>query len=380
MQDIRFLDADGDYLILEAADGVKFRLTLDETLRKAIRHDPTMRIDSSSISPRDIQNEVRNGITVEEIAARTGAPVSYIEKFAAPVLDELKHIVASALSVRITIAGDRYNESNQVEFGEIIRARLQSSGASVATWSCKRTDSDGWLITCAFEMNGSPLQAVWNFVPRRLALSPENENAVSLSSQNSLTEVPVQKLRDLSAAEPAEPAKAKPVASPVEVAQPEVSQPVNLTANLGDTLEFDVVIPFGRSSSISSASNVDAQAQFASDDEQPLSETADLLEALRQKRATRESDFSTNDDQAGVEPLHSISYLEAEVLEQELVIELEATSENSAAEAESLEHTGTGFTEEVEPVNQKPTASYKKGRPSIPSWDEIVFGSNKSDD
>lgn len=380
MQDIRFLDTDGENLILEGEDGLRFRLLIDESLRKAIRHDPTTRLDSSAISPREIQNAVRNGATVGELVARTGAPESYVEKFAGPVIDELTHIVASALSVRITIAGDRYNESNQLEFGEIISSRLQLNGASAGTWSCRRTETEGWLISCRFGLNGVEHDAVWHFVPRKLALSPENETAVSLSSLNSLTESPIAKLRPV--AEPAGNAKASTPPTvqnqtdnvsvinltPEPVAAPPATQ--NLTENLGDTLEFEGVVPFGRSKPKAEATVVNAPTNSSADSpssEVPLSETADLLEALRQKRISREAgadgDETKDSEELGDEPLAAETELD----------------DLGSYDIES-DHVGTGFTEEVEPIALKPTANYKKGRPSIPSWDEIVFGSTKQDD
>ena len=394
MQDIRFLDTDGEILILEGDDGLKFRLLIDETLRKAIRHDPTLRLDSSAISPREIQNEVRNGASITDLVSRTGAPENYIEKFAAPVLDELKHIVASALSVRITIAGDRYNESNQVEFGDIIKSRLQSSGASEADWTCKRTEADGWLLSCVFELNGSRHQAVWHFVPRRLALSPENETAVSLSSPNSLTENPIAKLHPVSEPYASRETAAEPfletatetgtVTELIPQIVSEAEPASNLTANLAETLEFEGVIPFGRSKPTEKA-EAEPVGQNESDDELPLSETADLLEALRLKRISRESDSGEQDVDPKLDHLRSVSSFDPDVEEsfaESVLSNADSNAENAQLTDFDLEteHTGTGFTEEVEPVALKPTANYKKGRPSIPSWDEIVFGSNKQDE
>ncbi|MEY4391281.1 MAG: hypothetical protein RLZZ400_1024, partial [Actinomycetota bacterium] len=107
MVELRLESSDGEYLVLESPDGNSYRLLIDEGLRKAVRRESVSPDDSNRISPRDIQLEVRAGVSIDELATKTGASLEYLEKFAAPVIDELAHVVKSALSVRITMAGDR---------------------------------------------------------------------------------------------------------------------------------------------------------------------------------------------------------------------------------------------------------------------------------
>ena len=375
MEDLRFVAATGEHLELESQDGVKYRLILDDSVRRAIRTSSSSKSENASITPREIQLEIRAGASIDEIVSRTGADVEYVEKFAAPVLDELAHVVSSALSVRITIAGDRYNESVQVEFGEIISGRLHASGAASEAWSAKRTEVGSWLVSCDFELNGSAARASWNFDPHRLALSPENELAVQLSSQNSLTDGAQPKLRPVPAAvsQATTQIKVVPEASPAPAVAP-VAAPATapvaattgalLTEDLGDTSELNEVIPFGRQHSKQEpAEPATASVEDADGAEPSLTATADLLEALRQKRLERENETPQSvtdlDAHPSTAPLRSIP------------VEVE---EPAVEESASQVPTGTGFTQEVEPVTPKNTVSYKKGRTGIPSWDEIVFG------
>ena len=51
MKDIKFLGADGDFLLLETAEGVRYRLLIDETVRRASRGDAQSQLDAPTLSP-----------------------------------------------------------------------------------------------------------------------------------------------------------------------------------------------------------------------------------------------------------------------------------------------------------------------------------------
>ena len=89
MKDIKFLGTDGDFLLLETAEGVRYRLLLDDAVRRASRGENSPQLDAPSLSPREIQEEIRVGRSIQDIIAASGAPEEYIRKFAQPVLDEL---------------------------------------------------------------------------------------------------------------------------------------------------------------------------------------------------------------------------------------------------------------------------------------------------
>ncbi len=123
MRELRLADGESDALILEALDGEKFRLPVDEALKFAVRTvGPKPAVQS--LTPRDIQDRIRAGESIDSIVASTGADAHFVSSFALPVLDELEHMIASARAVRLTIPGDRFNDDSQVEFGALIDARL----------------------------------------------------------------------------------------------------------------------------------------------------------------------------------------------------------------------------------------------------------------
>jgi hypothetical protein len=363
MDDIRLFETDGDFLVLEAQDGQKFRLLVDETVRSSIKREKIQQLDSITITPREIQEEIRNGATIEQLIKDSGASFEFIEKFAAPVIAELEHIVSSALSVRLTIAGDRYNDTSQIEFGEIISGRLITSGASGIHWKAKKIEPNSWHIIANYTLNGANGSATWAFDPRRLTLSPDSETAVTLSSQETISNSVIPKLRTVQ----------EPPASASAIQQP----------NAQETMLMDDVIPIGRSTDFETPIAQDAnfdrpvpstpaaflkpvhdstsvqEPDSSAQEPESLSATADLLEALRRKRNEREENTSVE----GLEHQPETSSLR--VIDIEPVVT--AQPENDS----------------VEPVPQavsdeKP-ASAKKGRAAMPSWDEIVFGT-KADD
>ena len=320
MKDIRFLGSDGDFLLLEDSEGQKFRLLLDQPLRSAIRNEVPQMLDQPRLSPREIQEEIRVGRSIEDIVQASGAPVDYVMKFAQPVLDELNHAVLNALTVRLEVPGDRFNDPTTREFGEIIKARLAASGAGIEKWSAMKAPEHGFYIYCEYDLGGRQLKATWLYDPKRLALIPENEAAISLSSGDRIA-APAPKLR--------------PVQTPA----------TDFTSTLADTVEI-VRDPLPL---------LPVPPQVIAESGPAISDTADLLEALRKKRNERE----ITEDEDQIPPTDFLSVV-PDIEEQETFAE------------EDFSQDPPEITPETPPAN-------KRGRASIPSWDEIVFGTKTED-
>jgi hypothetical protein len=360
MDDIRLFETDGDYLVLEAQDGQKYRLLVDEGIRSSIKREPKVHLDSITITPREIQDEIRNGASIDELIKKSGASFEFIEKFAAPVLAELEHIVSSALSVRLTIAGDRYNDSTQIEFGEIIASRLVTSGATGISWLARKMEANTWHVIANYSLNGVSGSATWSFDPRKLTLSPESETAVSLSTQETINNSVIPKLR--------------PVLADDQVGATEVAAPIHQAP----TEILDDVIPISRSNTFNAIDEISPPQSFEKpapstpaafakkketlEDEQPLSATADLLEALRRKRSEREDS-----------PVEVVDLQPEPQTEAIRIVEIEPV----VTETQTSEHQVEQVSEKESDEASKPAV--KKGRASMPSWDEIVFGT-KADD
>lgn len=339
MQDIRLVDSDGEYLNLETQGGEKFRLVLDDSLRSAIKRDISIQLDAVSISPREIQDEVRAGATAEEVAEKHSVPLDYVEKFALTVVDEIGHIIASAQTVRISVEADRYSEATQVEFGEILEGRLKKAGAKNVVWSATKVEGSPWVVSVSYEVSDDAKSAVWSFDQRKLVLSPENETAIKLSAGDFSGNTSAPKLKQV------EPSTENTKIIELPRVEPEP-----------DFVDTPVVVPVPEVQTVSSIEEltrnslqaVEEDAQAKAPEE--LSPTADLLEALRKKRAAASSHVEAIVDSGPVPG--------TEEAVEPLVNEAAPQEEHDAA-----------------PI--APAA--KKGRPSMPSWDEIVFGTKTED-
>ena len=390
MEDLRLLAIEQDFVVLEGVNGEKFRLALDEAVRKALRNDRGPRVESDSISPREIQELVRSGHSVEEIVASTGAPFVFVEKFAVPVLEELEHVVSSAQSVRLSFIGDRYGETNHIEFGVLIRERLAQLGANGVAWRARRNETGGWQVSCEFNLDGAASAAKWSFDLRHLSLSPDNEVALNLAA-NPKGDALVPKVKPVVVVQ--EPA----VAPATDISHSSADAPLvgkNLTVSLGDTQEFADVIPFGRgrngtaqvpviAAGTSAVSEADGNAGGVVDEIDEIGESEDLLDGLRRRRDQREaktgftpilevvrSDSAADDDSDFDEATVWIEsgdevFVDEEDLNQDAVDYSQPLSgETEAAETPAVSPATT--------ESSAPTA--KRGRASMPSWDQIVFG------
>lgn len=322
MEDIRLIEGTDEYLVLESANGEKFRLLIDDDVRSATRKKLAFAAVSDTMTPREIQQQIRGGASVAQIAAQTGLSEELVSKFAAPVLDEIAYVIGTAQAIRLSIAGARPNTTDHVEFGEVIAGRLRASGATMATWRAVKLEGSAWRVSVDFGLGDQAHSAEWVFEPKKLTLAPENDMAIRLSTEEVLTAIPTSGLRVISTDTSA--IAEVPIAAVVAELDHET---------VDVELEHQV--------------EVDAAA------------TTDLLDAMRRKRENRKI------EPAITEPL------------------IEPPAQTSAVEdANPPVEDESAAPEEAEPIaDAKPSQQepVKKTRASMPSWDQIVFGA-KADD
>ena len=100
MADLRITGVSNNQLELQAPDGTRHYLEITPDLLKALKSREVSLPANSS--PREIQQLVRLGATLEEVAEKTGADIDLVAKFAKPIIAELKHVVALARSIRLS--------------------------------------------------------------------------------------------------------------------------------------------------------------------------------------------------------------------------------------------------------------------------------------
>ena len=397
MSELHFVRVEGDSMVLRSADGEEFVVPLDDVVRSEVKRQNTPSAGKPTISPREIQEAIRAGSTIEQIASENDAEVAYVEKFARPVLDELQHVVAAAQAVRIQLAGDRFSEVTQIDFGDLVSRRLEAGGSTQESWTSKRIDVNNWLVTVTFEMPSGPGHAAWTFDPRKLVLTPENETALALSSAESLSAGPIPRLRPVTAKIPTldqtassqASAPSSPAASPTTPVQPATHTLTTVRRAAEDlptaplaSQESPAPVRSTIKEAIAKATEVsDVPAAEPVGTETSSINSIELLDVLRQKRQEREA--AKNDELphkvSGAErPLIPVAEPEP-VTSAIRIINDSPLVEPEDSQLPEVEPEDVVF-DEPQSADDKPQtapaqkAEPKKSRSAIPSWDEIVFG------
>lgn len=161
--ELRFISRDGDRLIFEAPDGTRHTVLLEEDLRAALRSNSTS-VGRVELSPKEIQSRLRHGESVESLAIELGVSTSSLEPFAAPVLDELRYLLDSALATPIA------DGNHMSEFGQVLERDHAGSTSRIY-----RKD-EKWIL----EVSGDSVMH-WRFDPKNRQLEPLDNEATNLT-------------------------------------------------------------------------------------------------------------------------------------------------------------------------------------------------------
>ncbi|MEL4318579.1 septation protein SepH [Leifsonia sp. YIM 134122] len=361
MQELKVIGVENGALVVASDDGDRFRIVIDEVMQSRLRRANPEPAGSQKPSPREVQAYVRSGMSAEDVAAVTGASLEYIQRFEGPVLAEREHVLTSALSVPVHPTQEPDPADDDSSFGGVMRQRLASLGAFNERWASWKEPAGGWIIKLEFTADSIDHDARWGFEPKKLALAPLNSEAVTLSQQGELSGSLIPRLR---AVDTTDADQSRFDSGAFTFRDPLIEQ-----------AEVDVPaepIPYGRTG-VSSAAVTKAAINRADDPPKSLSETADLLEALRRRRGERETANFDGDptDAPSVAPARSGNVTDQPELPIPATIAPPASAPTAASGARRDWANQTGGV---------PSASRKKGRTSMPSWDEIVFGARTDDD
>lgn len=201
LQDLRLVGVhdDGQHLLLSANSGELFRLRLDEALRRAVARPAPQRpmpSDGATMSPRQIQAEIRAGATAESIAESSGIPLDRVRRYESPVLAEREHIAQLAQAAEIGPPPPT-NSAFAAEFGtgparlgDLVSHRLAVHGIDPSTveWDSWRRRDGMWTVVARFTLpEGAPASigeeppAMWTFNPVRRGVTNANRWAQQLS-------------------------------------------------------------------------------------------------------------------------------------------------------------------------------------------------------
>ena len=343
MEQLKVIGTEDESLVLATESGDRFSLAVDDVLRielRKARRDRETELPANRPSPREIQAHIRSGLSAQEVATLLGARVEDVARFEGPVLAEREHVVGQALAVPVLLGGDLEGDAHPT-FGSAVRAKLAEAGATGERWTSWK-EPTGWIVKLEFTASEVGHDARWGFEPRRGILSPLNADAIQLSRQGSLPEGLIPRLRALDAAAPKDDTRFDSGAfGPRRLPDADLESP-ELHAPTTPAVQ-------------------QAAIKRSNDSVVTSSETADLLEALRRRRGQRE-------------PLPGIE---------------DASSSRAHSPVALFDALEPGYDEapmsdEPEPAYEQPAsavaeAGRRKGRSSMPSWDEIVFGARGDD-
>jgi hypothetical protein len=352
MQDLRVIGVENGALLVAGDDGERYRIAIDEVLQAKLRQavpDPGV---GRKLAPREIQAHIRSGMSAADVAAITGVSLEYIQRFEGPVLAEREFVVDTALKVPVYTALETDPLAQGATFGSVIRDRLYDLGAINERWASWKEEGAGWVVKLSFTANQIDHDARWRFDPKKMALDPMNGEAVTLSQQGDAAGPLIPRLRAVH------------------------SDDRDQDASRFDSGAFDIAVASAPDAATQYDSSPVRTSAPAVDEPAEMNQTADLLEALRRRRGEREVAAFDDEPAPGTpSPMHpSTGSIRIVDVPLTLLDEDDVSDSRKTAPQPTLSQTGS-----MSGTGQQPRAG-RKGRQSMPSWDEIVFGARPDDD
>lgn len=183
------LTQDQKKLVLISSSGEEFAVLVDSRLRAAMRGDNIrlaqleMKMESA-LRPRDIQARIRAGESPEKVAAAAQTTVEAIMAFAQPVLDERVHVAQSAMiaSVRRRGSGTSTAAGSLRDSTQIF---LQTNGLhdEDVHWDAWRRPDGVWVLVGRFTISGKEHTAEFTHDLRGRYVVAENDAARELTGE-----------------------------------------------------------------------------------------------------------------------------------------------------------------------------------------------------
>lgn len=428
---------DGEHLIVETTDSQRYSLKIDQQLRQAVQHarkkTPARGRVTGQFGPRDIQARFRAGASVEDIVAESGWEPERVKRYEWPILAERGHMVREALKVKVTGTSPSHDGYRSVFEGEprtleqTVRHRAQSTGvkADSLDWDAWQREDQLWTLQLSLNVSDREQAphdtngpAEWIYNPANQTVRPVNDWATTLGQEP-------HESGPLGIPAPAVSHAPAPNAQ-VEQLQREASQADELLdvlqsrrgRRLGSDTEEDERLAEILGRGMGHVDNRPRPIGAPEDSplfDQPIQPAAARVaedRALQEDEGIEIVDDSTSAPEEPHEPAEepdqaaSSSLPEAVMAGRSPQLTVAADPKESVASLESedrsepLESTETGpaaseqaaaadpdtepAQQNEEPQEQPQRAPGPRGRTgkakrsSVPSWDEIVFGSNSN--
>ncbi|HET7349591.1 MAG TPA: septation protein SepH [Marmoricola sp.] len=359
MQDLTAvgLSKDGSKLLLVSPSGEDFAVPVDKRLRAALRGDNArlgqleMKMESA-LRPRDIQARIRAGESPEDVAAAAQTTVEMIMGFATPVLAERAHVAQTAQRSSLRRrSGESGSARTLGEAAEIYFAE-HSLHEDDVSWDSWRRPDGRWALVAEYVIDGRPRRAEFTHdMPGRYVVA-DNDEAKVLTGEVRPSEAPAAGRRG------AERSGRRLSAVPADDELPLGDDAIELVRDRGES-PAAAVEPDAVTADADWISTVDAPAPEA-----PGTEVTPDPDA---------SDAESDPDAVEDEP-------DPDAVEDEPTAEADRTEAEPSSAASSAASTDTSSdTEDDATRSRREGKSRRKGRASVPTWDEIMFGGGKGE-
>lgn len=368
---------DGEHLVLESPDGEhRYRVVIDNSLRNAVvkakrAQTPRGLSGRGDYGPRDIQTRFRQGASVDEIVAESGWKPERVRRYEWPILAERAHIVTAARNVVVRPL-DPASRGRKTLHDQVVGVREDWNFAEGdAQWNAWQREDGQWNVTVSVDYSQTALSQIPSGAdfPARFVYNPANQTVVAgnavaeflmgrphgAEEEESLEELDDEPALETEADQDPDQESVESPTDEGSLASTDVA-PDSLTEEEEDD-DASTAGPAGEDS----ASDEDDDAQgprnhlraVGADEPSP---TESLLDELESRRGTP----------AGSDPA---SDRRVSGLTQELPGQGTLTDEGTDSEQPGGS-TGQGS------EGQRPGKS-RSGRPSVPSWDDILFGQQR---
>ncbi|GAA2005962.1 septation protein SepH [Brevibacterium samyangense] len=180
---LRGVHEDEEHLVLRDPEGREFLLPIDEGLYAAVRRDRSrlsqIQAAGEAVRPKDIQAMIRSGMTSAEVAEATGADLSHVQQYEHPVLAERAHIAQRAGRSLVYPENDPDRTPKQLLVLARERLAMREVDLDTMSWDAWKKNTGVWYVELRFIAAGKERRAGWEFA--RGSVNPVDDEAKWLS-------------------------------------------------------------------------------------------------------------------------------------------------------------------------------------------------------
>ncbi len=333
----------------------------------------------SALRPRDIQARIRAGATPEEVAEAAGVPLERIAAFADPVMAERDYIAGLARTNPVRRRGETTSHRTlRNAAADALAAR--GVDADTAAWDAWKLEDRRWQVAITFPQGDDTRKGLFVFdAMGRFSVAANDEGRALIGDGATDQLALVQATQGPSAAVADDPAEDEGVPDAPEAPEEDDAEDAFHDGDLQEVDGvFDIVPPARGDLDI-------LYDMLSSFDEDSVKIYAGLVHP-KESTPEPETPVTAEDEEemTGLVPRIAPRAV-AEPVATEAAETVEAPSDEHVVVADPVEAPADepeqlSLIDDIEEPAPKPKPRTRRKRASVPSWDEIMFGSPRAED